>query len=79
MMKTVSTKIYRRELHTSSIDGRAAIAKPPITEKGETDGVTMIKPVRLMNGNTQYGETRCPSRCSQQQAEPPRKAVILNA
>ena len=81
-MKTVSTKTVRRKLHKSSIHGRAAIAKPLITErtlKSETDGVKMIKPVRLMIGNTQYGHTRCPSRCSYHQAERPRKPVMLNA
>jgi hypothetical protein len=81
-MKTVPTKTFRQELHTSNIHGRAAIAKPLITErtlKSETDGVKMIKPVRVMIGNTQYGQTRCPSRCSQHQAERPMKPVIVNA
>jgi hypothetical protein len=55
ILKTVSTKTVRRELHTPNIHGRAAIAKPLITErtlKGETDGVKKIKPGRLMTGNT---------------------------
>jgi len=83
----VSPKTVRRELNKSNIHGRAAIAKPLTTEndaKSEKDGVMIIKPGRLMIGNTLYGQMRRHSRCSQHQTgfvfwKRPRKPVILNA
>jgi hypothetical protein len=53
---TVSTKTVRRELHESNIHGRAAIAKPLITESNAQMrkrwcSVTTIKPGRQATGN----------------------------
>jgi len=54
------------------------------TLKDEKGCVIIIKPGRLMTGNTQYGQTSRPSCCSQHEAgfifgERPRKPIILNA
>jgi hypothetical protein len=84
----VSTKRVRYELHKSNIRGTGATAKPLITENNakrlKKDGVIIIKPGRLMIGNTQYGQTSRLSRFSQHQTEfmfgeRPRKPIILNA
>jgi hypothetical protein len=49
-----STETVRRELHKSTVTGRAAIAKPPITQvflRCVKDGVTTIKPGHQTTGN----------------------------
>jgi hypothetical protein len=79
----VSTKTVRRQFHKSSILGRAAIAKPPITEKtqkGERDGVMIIKPGRLMTGNRNMFLHVVPKHLAGFMfGECPRKSIIMNA
>jgi hypothetical protein len=47
----VSTKTVRRELRKSNIHGKAATAKPLITESNVDDDVTTIKPGHQTTGN----------------------------
>jgi hypothetical protein len=85
----VSTKTVRCELHKCNIHGRAAIAKPLITESNDQmgDGVPSRPQnldIRQLETRTWYGHISRPSRCFLQQeeftfGEHPRKPTIRNA
>ena len=79
-LKTVSTKTVWQECHKSNIHGRAAIAKPLITE----NNAIRWKRDHLMIGHTLYGQMSHPSQCYWHQVRfmfghHPQKSIIVHA